>query len=157
LLAYTAPIWVLATALTWIPVAGRPAVEWLPVAFWWLWRTTAGQLLYRRRVVTPRPVGTLALPGDVARLREYTDPETNAGMIHDTHKQNLTAICEVSHPAFVLLDSGEQERRVTSWGRFLGTASCSDRIDTLQVLQHKLPHSGTGLAAWWEGNGTDDD
>src|SRR5699024_2811140 len=27
LLAYTAPIWVLAAALTWIPVAGRPAVE----------------------------------------------------------------------------------------------------------------------------------
>src|SRR5699024_11029761 len=97
LLAYTAPIWVLAAALTWIPVAGRPAVEWLPVAFWWLWRTTAGQLLYRRRVVTPRPVGTLALPGDVARLREYTDPETNAGMIHDPHQQTLTVICEVSH------------------------------------------------------------
>src|SRR5699024_5020090 len=75
LLAYTAPIWVLAAALTWIPVAGRPAVEWLPVAFWWLWRTTAGQLFYRRRVVTPRPAATLALPGDVARLREYTDPD----------------------------------------------------------------------------------
>lgn len=45
------------------PVAGRPAVEWLPVACWWLWRTTGGQLLYRRHVVKPRPVGTLALPG----------------------------------------------------------------------------------------------
>ena len=33
LLAYTAPIWVIAAALTWIPIAGRPAVEWLPVAF----------------------------------------------------------------------------------------------------------------------------
>jgi hypothetical protein len=27
----------------------------------------------------PRPVGTLALPGDMARLREYTDPDTGAG------------------------------------------------------------------------------
>lgn len=34
LLAYTAPVWVNAAALTWIPIAGRPAVEWLPVAFW---------------------------------------------------------------------------------------------------------------------------
>ena len=42
LLAYTAPVWVLAAALTWIPVAGRPAVEWLPVTCWWLWRTTGG-------------------------------------------------------------------------------------------------------------------
>ena len=40
LLAYTAPVWVIAACLTWIPVAGRPAVEWLPVAVWWLWRTT---------------------------------------------------------------------------------------------------------------------
>ncbi len=121
LLAYTAPVWVLAAALTWIPVAGRPMVEWLPVAFWWLWRTTGGQLLYRRRIVIPRPVGTLALPGDMARLREYTDPDTGAGMIHDPHASTLTVVCEVTHPAFVLLDPGEQERRVSSWGRVLAT------------------------------------
>ena len=42
LLAYTAPIWVLSAALTWIPVGGRPVVEWLPVTFWWLWRVTVG-------------------------------------------------------------------------------------------------------------------
>ena len=71
LLAYTAPVWARCAALAWIPIAGRPIVEWLPVVCWWLWRTTGGQLLYRRRVVTPRPTGTLALPGDMARLREY--------------------------------------------------------------------------------------
>lgn len=157
LLAYTAPVWVIAAALTWIPIAGRPAVEWLPVAFWWIWRSTGGQLLYRRRVVTPRPVGTLALPGDQARLREYTDPETEAGMIHDPHAQTLTVVCEVSHPAFVLLDPGEQERRVTSWGRVLATVCRSGRIATLQVLERTLPDSGTGLAEWWESHGTADD
>lgn len=157
LLAYTAPIWVLAAALTWIPIAGRPAVEWLPVACWWLWRTTGGQLVYRRRIVTPRPVGTLSLPGDQARLREYTDPETSAGMIHDPHAQTLTVVCEVAHPAFVLLDPGEQERRVTSWGRVLATVCRSGRIATLQVLERTLPDSGTGLAEWWEAHGTADD
>ena len=157
LLAYTAPIWVVAACMTWIPVAGRPAVEWLPVAFWWLWRTTGGQLLYRRRVVKPRPVGTLALPGDQARLREYTDPETGAGMIHDPTANTLTVVCEVTHPAFVLLDPGEQERRVTSWGRVLATACRSGRIATLQVLERTLPDSGTGLAQWWEAHGTADD
>lgn len=133
LLAYTAPVWVLAAALTWVPVAGRPAVEWLPVTFWWLWRATGGQLLYRRRLVVPRPAGTLALPGDMARLREYTDPDTGAGMVHDPHQQTLTVVCEVTHPAFVLLDPGEQERRVTSWGRVLATVCRSGRIATLQV------------------------
>ncbi|MEX3509756.1 SCO6880 family protein [Kocuria carniphila] len=156
LLAYTAPILVVAAALTWIPISGRPAVEWLPVAFWWLWRSTGGQLLYRRRIVKPRPVGTLNLPGDMARLREYTDPETGAGMIHDPHQQTLTVVCEVSHPAFVLLDPGEQERRVTSWGRVLATVCRSGRISTLQVLERTLPDSGTGLAEWWASHGTAD-
>ncbi len=156
LLAYTAPVWVLAAALTWIPVAGRPIVEWLPVACWWLWRTTGGQLLYRRRIVVPRPVGTLALPGDRARLREYSDPDTGAGMIHDPHAATLTVVCEVTHPAFVLLDPSEQERRVTSWGRVLATVCRSGRIATLQVLERTLPDSGTGLAEWWANHGTTD-
>lgn len=64
----------LAVVLTWVPVAGRPMVDWLPVALWWLWRSTGGQLLYRRRIVKPRPAGYLALPGDMARLREHLDP-----------------------------------------------------------------------------------
>jgi hypothetical protein len=157
MLAYTAPIWATCAALTWIPVAGRPLVEWLPVGFWWLWKTTGGQLLYRRRIVQPRPEGTLALPGDMARLREYTDPTSGACMIHDPHGTTLTAICEVSHPAFILLDPGEQERRVTTWGRVLATACRSGRIATVQVLERTLPDSGTGLAEWWAQHGTHDD
>ncbi|MCI1659690.1 MAG: PrgI family protein [Bifidobacterium psychraerophilum] len=157
MLAYTAPIWATCVALTWIPVAGRPLVEWLPVGFWWLWKTTGGQLLYRRRIVTPRPEGTLALPGDMARLREYTDPASGACMIHDPHGATLTAIVEVSHPAFILLDPGEQERRVTTWGRVLATACRSGRIATVQVLERTLPDSGTGLAEWWAQHGTQDD
>ena len=157
LIAYTAPIWAISLMLTWVPVAGRPMIEWLPVACWWLYRTTIGQLLYRRRVVVPRPVGTLALPGDIARLREYTDPETQAGMIHDPHAATLTVVCEVTHPAFVLLDPGEQERRVTSWGRVLATVCRSGRIATLQILERTLPDSGTGLAEWWAAHGAHDD
>ncbi len=156
LLAYTAPVWVLCAALTWIPVGGRPIVEWLPVTFWWLWRVTGGQLLYRRRIVKPRPAGTLALPGDMARLREFIDPETGACMIHDPHAATLTVVCEVTHPAFVLLDPGEQERRVTTWGRALATVCRSGRIATLQVLERTLPDSGTGLAEWWTTHGTSD-
>ena len=156
LLAYTAPIWVLAAALTWIPIAGRPIVEWLPIACWWLWRTTGGQLLYRRRIVVPRPVGTLALPGDMARLREYSDPDTGAGMIHDPHAATLTVVCEVTHPAFVLLDPGEQERRVATWGRVLATTCRSGRIARLQVCERTLPDGGSGLVEWWQRHGTDD-
>lgn len=156
LIAITAPIWLLSAALTWIPIAGRPIVEWVPVGFWWTWKTTGGQLLYRRRIIRPRPAGTLALPGDTARLREYRDPITGAGMIHDPSAATLTAVISVTHPAFVLLDPGEQERRVTSWSRVLATVCRSGRVSMLQILERTLPDSGTGLAEWWSTHGTHD-
>ncbi|GGO59823.1 hypothetical protein GCM10010910_03720 [Microbacterium nanhaiense] len=156
LVLYTAPIWLTAAIATWVPAGGRPLIEWLPIVTWWLWRRSAGQLLYRRRIVAPRPEGTLALPGDMARLREYTDPTTGAGMVHDPHAGTLTVVCAIAHPAFVLLDPGEQERRVTAWGRVLATVCRSGRVATLQVLERTLPDSGTGLAEWWAAHGTDD-
>ena len=104
----------------------------------------AGSCCYRRRVVKPRPAGTLALPGDAARLRQWVDPETDAVMVHDPHAATLTAIVGVSHPAFVLLDPAEQERRVVSWGRVLATACRSGRIASVQVMERTLPDSGKG-------------
>ena len=156
LLIYTAPVWASAAALTWFPVGGRKAVEWVPVVLHWLLRLLGGQTMYRRRVVKPRPAGTLALPGDAAALREYLDPETGAVMVHDPHAQTLTAILPVTHPAFVLLDPLQQERRVTGWGRVLATMCRSGRIARLQVLERTLPESGAGLAQWWAEHGTDD-
>ena len=156
LIAISAPVWIAAMACTWIRIARRPIVEWIPVASWWLWKTTGGQLLYRRRVAKPRPSGALSLPGDMARLREYTDPVTGAGMVHDPTANTLTAIVSVSHPAFVLLDPGEQERRVSSWGRVLATVCRSGRISMVQILERTLPDSGTGLAEWWAAHGSTD-
>lgn len=156
LIAFSAPVWLSAAAAVWIRISGRAIVEWIPVIFWRLWKTTGGQLLYRRRVVRPRPAGSLALPGDMARLREYEDPITGAGMVHDPTASTLTAIVAVSHPAFVLLDPGEQERRVSSWGRVLATVCRSGRLSMLQVLERTLPDSGTGLAEWWASHGSAD-
>ena len=112
----TFPIILLFVALAFVGVGGRKLIEWAPIGARWLWRSTGGQLLYRRRIVKPRPAGTLALPGDAARLRQWVDPETGAVMVHDPHAATLTAIVGVSHPAFVLLDPAEQERRVVSLG-----------------------------------------
>lgn len=156
LLAWTAPVWVLCAALAWTPVGGRKLIEWVPVTVRWVLRTAARQTVFRRRVLKPRPAGTLALPGDAAAFREWEDPETRAAMIHDPHQQTLTAIVAVSHPAFVLLDPGEQERRVATWGRVLATACRSGRIARLQVCERTLPDGGSGLVEWWRRHGSDD-
>src|SRR5699024_3973013 len=154
LLAYTAPVWVLAVVLTWVPIGGRPVVEWIPVASWWLWRTTGGQLIYRRRIIAPRPVGTLALPGDAARLREYRASESGAGMIHDPHQARLTVVCQATHPACALLAPAEQAPRAASWGRVLATVCRAARSGPRRAVARPLPDAGTGLAEWGAEHGS---
>ena len=153
---YTAIIWLPALLVAVIPVAGRSIVEWLPVALAWVWRSATGQTRYLRGLTKPRPAGTLALPGDAAALRKYTDPETGAVMVHDPHAQTLTALREITHPSFVLLDPGEQERRVQAWGRVLATGCRSGRLSRIQILERTIPDSGSGLAQWWAEQGIDD-
>jgi len=154
--AWTAPIWLSAILLATVGVGGRKLVEWTPVLWQWSRRTLTGQLVYRKRIERPRPAGTLALPGDAARLREWIDVESGAVMVHDPHGQTLTGVLAVSHPAFVLLDPTEQHRRVTGWGRVLAAACRSGRISRLQVSERTLLDSGTGLDEWWDCHGVDD-
>lgn len=156
ILAWSAILWAPAVALTWMPVAGRPVVDWLPLVVHWIARVYTGQLLYRKRIVKPRPAGTLALPGDAAALRQFEDPESSAVMVHDPHAQTLTALVGVEHPSFILLDPAEQERRVASWSRVLSTVCRSGRIARVQVLERTLPDSGTGLQQWWREHGVHD-
>ena len=153
---FTAPVWASAVGIAVVGIGGRKLVEWVPITGNWLWRKAARQTAYRRRIAKPRPAGTLALPGDAAALRQYEDPETGAVMVHDPHQQTLPAILEVTHPAFVLMGPGEQERRVHGWGRVLSTVCRSGRVARLQVLERTLPDSGSGLTQWWAEHGRDD-
>ena len=157
LFGLTSPIWASSLALSFVPLGGRKIIEWVPIAIRWVWRSVGGQLRFRADVVRPRPAGTLALPGDAAALREWVDPETGAAMIQDPHAQTLTAVVNITHPAFVLLDSGEQERRVAGWGRVLATVCRSGRIARVQICERTVPSSGSGLAEWWTRHGNDDD
>ncbi|MFI8526296.1 SCO6880 family protein [Promicromonospora sukumoe] len=157
---YAIVLLTVAVAAALLPVGGRQAISWVPIAASWTRRTITGQLDYRARITSrtagPRPAGTLALPGDVASLRQYTDPVTGAVLVHDPHAATLTALLPVTHPAFVLLDPGEQQRRVTAWGRVLATVSRSGHITALQVTERTLPGSGASLADWWQTHGTND-
>lgn len=56
-----------------IRVGGRAVIEWAPIGAAWAWRSAGDQLVFRRRMLKPRPAGTLALPGDAARLRQWVD------------------------------------------------------------------------------------
>lgn len=156
-LLVAAPLIGVCAVLAFVSVGGRKLIDWAPIVVIWGWRASGGQLLFRRRITRPRPAGTLALPGDAARLRQWVDLDTGAVMVHDPHAATLTAMVGVAHPAFILLDPLEQHRRVTSWGRVLATACRSGRIASVQVCERTLPDSGRGLADWWTRHGRHDD
>lgn len=149
------------SAVAWGPLAasafvrarGRPAVEWAPVAGRFALRRLAGQHEYRARVTKPRPQGSLALPGDAAALRLWVDQPTGAAMVHDPHRQTLTAVARVSHPAFVLLSPADQAARVAGWGRVLAGLAHAGVCAAVQVTEATIPDPGTGLTAWWDAHG----
>ena len=80
---YTAPAYLTLAALAVVGVGGRKLIEWVPITGHWVWRKAARQTTYRRRIVKPRPTGTLALPGDAAQglyhVPEWGCTENGAG------------------------------------------------------------------------------
>jgi hypothetical protein len=138
-LLLASPLIVVLVTAAFIRIGGRTAVEWTPTAGHWALRRLLRQDIYLVRPSKPRPAGTLALPGDAAALRVHVDTTTGAAMIHDPHPQTLTVSCEVTHPAFVLLDAGDQARRVTAWGRALAALARTGHIRRPSTRAH---HAG---------------
>jgi hypothetical protein len=151
----SAVLWGPLVASAFVRVGGRPVIEWAPTAAQFGGRRTTGQTEYRSSVTRPRPAGTLALGGDAASLRFYLDPDTGAAMIHDPHRQSLTAVLSVSHPAFVLLDRDDRAQRVSRWGRVLAGLAQSGTLAAIQVLEATVPDRGDGVAEWYQSNGSD--
>ena len=155
----------LLSSLAWAPVAtmaflridGRPAIEWAGTAIRFGVRKAASQDQYRAsHPLRPRPAGTLALPGDAAALRLHHDRPSGAVMIHDPHRQTLTAIVAVAHPAFVLLDSDDRSQRVSRWGRLYASLAQTGTCAALQVLEAAVPDPATGQIEWFESHGRPD-
>ena len=153
-LLVAAPLWVALLGSAFVPVKGQAIVEWLPTVLAWSLRLSTKQTTYRVRVSPPRPAGTMALPGDAAPLRFYNDPDTGACLVHDPHRQTLSATIAVSHPAYVLLAPSSQRDRVATWGRVIASLAQTGTGALIQVLESTVPDPGTKVAQWYEEHGT---
>lgn len=149
-------LWAPLVAAGFIRVAGRPAIEWATTATHYGLRKSSLQTEFRARPEPPRPAGTLALPGDGAAMRLHLDETSGAAMIHDPHRQTLSAVLAVSHPAFVLLDESDRSQRVSRWGRVLAQLAQSGTCAAVQVLESTVPDPARGQSEWWESHGTGD-
>jgi hypothetical protein len=155
--AISSPLWVTLLAAAFGRWNGRPAIEAAPVVAHWATRASIKQTRHRVRASTPRPDGTMALPGDAAALRFHSDTVTGTVMIHDPHRNTLSAVVHVTHPAYVLLSPGDQARRVSAWSRVLAGLAASGTCAGVQILESTLPDPGHGVRGWFAQHGTHDD
>ncbi len=147
-------VWLPLGAIAMVRVGGKPAVEWGGAAVHYGARKAGSQTEFRARPAKPRPSGALALPGDAASLRLYLDGPSGAAMVHDPHRQTLTAMVPVAHPAFALLDDADRVGRTGRWGRVLAGLAASGTCASLQVLEATVPDPAVGQREWWEAHGS---
>ena len=85
-----------------------------------------------------RNEGAHALILPCPRIRRYLT-HGFAGTLPTDSQASTVVVCRITHLGFVLLDPGEQERRVTSWGRVLATVCRSGRGHrNLGKVAHRL-------------------
>jgi hypothetical protein len=154
--AIAALLWAPLAASAFVQVAGRPAVEWTGTAAHFAARKVTRQVEFRAKPAKPRPAGTLALPGDAASMRLHVDEASGAAMVHDPHRQSLSAVLSVSHPAFALLDDSDRALRVSRFGRVIAQLAQSGTCAALQVLEATIPDPARGQLQWWETHGRDE-
>lgn len=98
------------------PIAGRPALSWVPTVGAWLLRG-------RRRLSTWRPDVCLAPPGVVLRAAATAPGEDPVGLVHDRSSGAWSAVLPVGCRSFPLLDSDEKAHRLGAWGAVLASAA----------------------------------
>ncbi|MEX0746053.1 MAG: SCO6880 family protein, partial [Phycisphaeraceae bacterium] len=154
-----------------VPVAGRPAVEWLPVwaGFGWAMATRNNEF-YASPDLTGRdlPPGTLDLPGELfgLELHDHLPTEATAGasvanptpagygIVRDSFRDRLVAIVEVSGAEFLFGDAAEQQNKISGWGGLLDhLAQSLPELTRLQVVHTVGPSSPEVIASYHHSHG----
>jgi hypothetical protein len=144
-----------------VPIGGRTADEWLPVAASWTARTLTGA----RTFVSRAPVAgsTVALEdpphfpaslSDVVMLSHQV-PGTGAhiGVVRDRRAGTYTGVLAVTGKSFALLDAPEKARRLSSWAGILaGLAREGALIHRIQWVERTVPDPGNEIGEYLKDN-----
>lgn len=163
----TLGIIVLTATITFLPLHGRTIEEWGPVAVAYVNRRLRGRLAYRSTGVSAgvrvelEPSGeqsqAAALPPELTDLEMLAVPVGGAeiGVIRDRRRDTYTAVLAAKAAAFGLLDSGEQNRRLTQHAGVLATlAREGSPVRRVQWVERTIPSDGDTLAAYLQAEGS---
>src|SRR4051794_9159020 len=159
---YGPPLGVLAcgcaACVAFLPVQGRPLVEWVrPVANFAYGRVTGqGHYLGGPWAVHTPTQGPrdLRLPGIGTRVRVRSFDAAHGEVAVIRQGGRWTAILQVTAPAYPLADRSTQQERVSAWGSLLAQLGQEgSRLAAIQWLERTIPDSGRGLEDWWHAKG----
>ena len=129
-----------ATAAIFVPLEGRTAEEWAPVAVGWALRRRRAKVGYRSTSVTTgtrigaadEPIYEPSLPPSLADLELLSVPygREEVGVMRDRRAGTYTAVLAVRAGAFGLRDAAEQERKLD---RFVELGKCN-LLEELECL-----------------------
>ena len=152
----------LAAGLAYAPLAGRTALEWLPLAIAFLarrghgrgrFRSSApavGQVVDHAGLVTGLDDATvLEVPAALSgvTITGGSEDEQGIGILSERGGRRLTAVLACRVAAFALLDREAQERRLARWGLVLSGAGGTP-VRRLQWIERTAPAQGDELARW---------
>ncbi len=133
---------------------GRKVIDQIPVMTGWVAKARNGQRQWRRNVTEPPRAGQLHLPGDAARL-QWRTLAGGAVAVYDPNDGTVAASVSCRQPAFRLLASSDQERRVQSWATLLGSLSQRAQGARVQVTETTVPDPGLNVAEYFQAHATD--
>ncbi len=149
-----------AGALIYLPLGGRTAEEWAPIALRWALRSGQQRRGYRSSSpgagASAGPDGVAfepSLPPELAGLAMLEAPykQDTVGVICDRAAGTYTAAIAVKAGAFSLLDGAEQERKLGAWGSVLDSLAADEcPISRVQWVERTLPAQGDEMAAYFQ-------
>jgi len=142
-----------------VPLGGRTAQEWAPVAAAFCARRTTLATRFRSSIpgrgLTWRSgsAGLVAPPAQAPRclrdvqITELAYRDRTLGAVSHAGGRRLIAVLACRVVSFALLDPDAQERRLARWGMVL-TSAAATPIRRIQWLERTAPAQGDEVARW---------
>lgn len=142
-----------AAAVCFVPVGGRTAEQWAPVALRWTWQHVTRRHRFRTdapgRGHTSDGAVPCALPDSLGSLSILSAPLAaggEIGVIHDRRADTYTAVMAVQGSAFALLESSDKQRLLAGWNDVLRSMGGElSPVHRVQWIERTAPDDGDAL------------